>query len=86
MPTPKAICAQHLGDVIDAQTNTVQGVTEVGPRPRTAPPGRLGAYTGDVPVTLCLVRGSGAYENAVAITPDGASHVVWRQAGRQRSF
>jgi hypothetical protein len=78
--TPLAQCRTHLANVIDAQTNTVQGVTEVGPRPTPTHPGHLGTYTGAVPVTLCLVRKPGI-DDAVAITPDGLTHVVWSQGG-----
>jgi hypothetical protein len=82
IPTPRSICEAHFPHVIDAESDTVAGVTDVGPQ--RAPPaarGRLATYTGDTAVTLCLVPGSNGLDNAVAITPDGATHVVWQQSG-----
>jgi hypothetical protein len=81
-PTPLSICKARFTGVLDAQANTVQGVTEVGPRPISSPPGHLGGFRGDTAVTLCLVAKSGPFgDDAVAITPDGTTYVVWRQGG-----
>jgi hypothetical protein len=81
-PTPQSICKARFSGVLDARATTVQGVTEVGPRPISAAPGHLGRFRGDTAVTLCLVAKSGALgDDAVAITPDGATYVVWRQGG-----
>jgi hypothetical protein len=62
--------------------DTVRGVTEVGPRPRGAAPGHLGRFGGGTAVTLCLVvTPDPQSDDAVAITPDGTTYVVWRQGG-----
>ena len=80
-PTPRAVCEQHFANVLDATADTVAGVTEVGPRPLNAQPVHLGTYAGDTPVTLCLVARSGDLSDAIVITPDGLTYVVWRQNG-----
>ena len=82
-PTPQSICRSRFSDVLDAELNTVQGVTEVGPRPITMGPGHLGAFTGTTPVTVCLVGKPDpkALDAAIAITPDGKTYTVWRQGG-----
>ena len=83
--TPASICKQRFSNVLDAQANTVRGVTEVGPRRRNAPAGHLGNYTGDTPVTLCLVgKPSDQLDDAIAITPDGKTYTTWRQGGAMK--
>jgi hypothetical protein len=73
--TPQSICRARFADMLDAQADTVQGVTEVGPRPISAPPGHLGTYAGSTPVTLCLVgKSADDVDNAIAITPDGKTY------------
>ena len=83
-----SVCRAHLSGVVNAQAFTVREVTEVGPRPVPAVPGHLGKYHGATPVSLCLVpvAGSVGSYNAVAITPDGAKHVVWQQGGSGKQF
>lgn len=78
-PAPRVTCKEHLKKVVDAQVDTVRGVTEVGPRACSASPGQLGTYSGISPVTLCLVKKPGGIGDAVAITADGATYVVWHQ-------
>ena len=81
-PTPQSICRARFANVLDAQADTVQGVTEVGPRPISAPPGHLGTYTDSTPITLCLVgKPTDDLDSAIAITPDGKSFTVWKQGG-----
>lgn len=80
--TPRSICQARFADVLDARADTVQGVTEVGPRRISAPPGHLGTYTGAAPITLCLVgKPTDDVDNAIATTPDGTTYTVWKQSG-----
>ena len=86
--TPMSVCRAHLSGVVAAQAFTVTEVTEVGPRPVPAVRGHLGQYYGASSVSLCLVPGAGSdgLFDAVAITPDGAKHVVWQQGGGGEQF
>ena len=77
--TPQRVCRARFKQVQLATNDTVRGVAGVGPRPISFPPPRLGNYGPTAPVTLCLVPGAGADYDAVAITPDGQTHVVWTQ-------
>lgn len=83
-PSPQSVCRAHLKHVVLAANDTVRGVAGGGPRPVSAPPPRLGTYGPTAPVTLCLVPGNGGEFNAVAITPDGQTHLVWIQGDRTR--
>jgi hypothetical protein len=84
---PLSVCRAHLSGVVAARASTVREVTEVGPRPIPAVRGHLGKYYGISRVSLCLVPGAGSDEFvAVAITPDGSKHVMWRQSGGGKRF
>jgi hypothetical protein len=81
-PTPQSICRSHFTSVINSGSDTVQGVSHVGPRPSAGWPATLGTYAAATPVALCLVgKKTDTSDNAIAITPDGKTYTVWTQVG-----